>query len=39
MTCSVEKTIAALVGTSICSLLVIKKPVNSDIAISLIIAN
>ncbi|MBA0716329.1 hypothetical protein Golax_015165 [Gossypium laxum] len=35
-TCSVEKTIVALVGTSI---RVIKQPKNSDITISLIMTN
>ncbi|MFQ6643061.1 hypothetical protein Gotur_018188 [Gossypium turneri] len=44
MTCLVEKTIAVLVGTSIGSLLllnmlVIKKPVNSNIVVSLIMTN
>ncbi|MBA0648434.1 hypothetical protein Goklo_016160 [Gossypium klotzschianum] len=44
MTCSVEKTIAALVGMSIDSLLllkmlVIKKPINLDITVSLIMTN
>ncbi|MBA0641603.1 hypothetical protein Goklo_026137 [Gossypium klotzschianum] len=44
MTCSVDKTIEALVETSIGSLLllkmlVIKKPVNSDIVVSLIMTN
>ncbi|MBA0765764.1 hypothetical protein Gotri_014912 [Gossypium trilobum] len=40
MTSSVEKTIAALVETSIGSLLlVIKKPVNLDITVSLIMIN
>ncbi|MBA0870230.1 hypothetical protein Goshw_009540 [Gossypium schwendimanii] len=34
-----EKTIAALVGTIIGSLLVIKKPVNSNIVVSLIMTN
>ncbi|MFQ6636384.1 hypothetical protein Gotur_012485 [Gossypium turneri] len=41
---AVEKTIATFVGTSIGSLLllkilVIKKPINSDIAVSLIMTN
>ncbi|MBA0628389.1 hypothetical protein Godav_023127 [Gossypium davidsonii] len=44
MTCSVEKIIATLVGTSIGSLLLlktlfIKKPVNLDIVVSLIMTN
>ncbi|MBA0676183.1 hypothetical protein Goari_017685 [Gossypium aridum] len=44
MTCSMDKTIEALVETSIGSLLllkmlVIKKPVNSDIVVSLIMTN
>ncbi|MFQ6653539.1 hypothetical protein Gotur_024889, partial [Gossypium turneri] len=44
MTCSVEKSIASLVGTSIdrwllLKMLFIKQPVNSDIAISLIMTN
>ncbi|MBA0641601.1 hypothetical protein Goklo_026137 [Gossypium klotzschianum] len=47
MTCSVDKTIEALVETSIGSLLLlkmlcgtlIKKPVNSDIVVSLIMTN
>ncbi|MBA0856168.1 hypothetical protein Goshw_024296 [Gossypium schwendimanii] len=39
MTSSVEKTIAVLVETSIGSLLVIKKPINFDITVSLIMIN
>ncbi|MFQ6629557.1 hypothetical protein Gotur_008326 [Gossypium turneri] len=44
MTCLVGKTIATLVGTSIGNLLllkmlVIKKPVNSNIVVSLIMTN